>query len=357
LSQDGKMLAAACGQEVRVWAVPSGRELMALPGHQRVGLAVLSPDDTTLASTDVDGTVRIWRIGSEEGQLIDEIKPADLPPAPGSASKKKQLGAYRVAFSPDGKWLAWSRMTAGRGDEYVHVWDLAKRKRAGSLLIDGHVEYVGFSSDGDLLKTIDWKPGRAGYVHEVQHWSTSSFQRKGRPQRHPLPFRGAQLGGGRVFSSDGRLRAELSVKGQRINLTDLTTGRSAFCPGLPPVPPQLASRNWGGEMIGVHAGEMLTFSPDNKTLALGMNYAGLMVLLDVAAGRPRGRLDHPFGVAAQPKAFSPDGRYLFTISVQRAEKPSDAGDDSKWQNVGFVWDLRPQTGYAPETRKPIPYPP
>ena len=96
--------------EVRVWEVASGRALHTLRGHRGwVARLAYSPDGKWLASAGRDRVVRLWNMGTGKGAIAF---PFDAP----------RINA--VAFSPDGKLLA-----AGGGDDKsgeVRVWALPR---------------------------------------------------------------------------------------------------------------------------------------------------------------------------------------------------------------------------------------
>jgi serine/threonine protein kinase/WD40 repeat protein len=66
-SPDGRSLAIAFGDFVRVWDLTSGRETHVLRGHTQViqGIA-FAPDGTRLASISMDQTIRVWDVSPYE---------------------------------------------------------------------------------------------------------------------------------------------------------------------------------------------------------------------------------------------------------------------------------------------------
>jgi len=348
------MLTVCCGQKIKVWEVPSGRELIELPGHAVQAVAArFSPDGAMFVSIDSEETVRIWRVSAEDWQLIDEIEPGDLPPRAEGARKVRagpSLHGWTPAFSPDGRLLAWASRPFHREDR-VRVWDLEGRAEVAVLPVDGLVHLLSFSSDGELLKAIVISRVRAKDVHEIWQWSTSSFQRqKRKTPRYDFSFRhlGEKTFAPTSFSPDGELRVERRMTGEFLRITDLTTGRSGVYPGFPPLSPELKIRlaQAGHPGAGNSVVSSMSVSPDKGTVAIGMILSGSVVLWDVATGGPRARLDDPVpgAACALANAFSPDGRYLFTVSFHpaRALAQSDAG--AGWRRVGYVWDLQGESG-------------
>jgi WD40 repeat protein len=79
---------------------------------------------------------------------------------------------HRLAFSPDGKFLATHDY------ESVRLWDVATRRQAGSPIIgDFHFLAIAFSSDGKLLATCTADDGHGA----VRLWDIATRQPIGKP--------------------------------------------------------------------------------------------------------------------------------------------------------------------------------
>jgi WD40 repeat protein len=125
-------LAGAGGDgTVRLWEVPSGRELLCLRGGAPVHAVAFSPGGK-LAAVDGDGTVRIWEVPSGRQRLC----------------LRCGTSLEAVAFSPRGSLLA-----AAGADGVVHVWEAASGEKVLVLRHGGPVHAVAFSPDGQHLAT------------------------------------------------------------------------------------------------------------------------------------------------------------------------------------------------------------
>jgi WD40 repeat protein/serine/threonine protein kinase len=201
ISPDGaRAISASKDGTLRVWDVPTGRELRSLVGHKGwvIGVA-LSPDGKRALSAGDDKTVRLWDV--DTGDELCVFKGHTAP-------------ARAVAFCPDGR-----RAISGSDDTTAILWDLERGEalhtfsghhgsvRAVAVSRDGKFALVG--SDGRLdssltlwdvgthekVRTLDEDPvhrthnngvrtiaflpdGRsaitAGYDHLVKRWNLVS---------------------------------------------------------------------------------------------------------------------------------------------------------------------------------------
>jgi WD40 repeat protein/serine/threonine protein kinase len=135
-SPDGKLLAANCFLNLKVWDVETGKEVARLsqPGGGSFSFA-WSPDGKELATTGSEPIVRIWNPKTGHERLV-------LHGHEGFVSA--------FAFSPDGKMLA-----SGSSDRTVRLWDVQN----GHVLrrVQGYaraVQGIAFSPDGKVLASV-----------------------------------------------------------------------------------------------------------------------------------------------------------------------------------------------------------
>ena len=113
LSADGKRLAAGHFFDhfqpgtLRVWDPDRGQELQAFPGHtQSIASVVFSPDQKSVLTTGFDKTVRLWDLASGKEQRC---------------FKGHQGRACWAAFTPDGRRIV---SCASDADPTVRLWDV-----------------------------------------------------------------------------------------------------------------------------------------------------------------------------------------------------------------------------------------
>jgi RNA polymerase sigma factor (sigma-70 family) len=263
-SPDGKAVAGAWGNTVRLWEVPSGKEVHPFAGH-RVGLlsVACAPDGRTIATDDKDGHVCLWQ--ADTGRLLHAAQ-THLP------------YQYHGVFSPDVRTLA-----AGGPDSTVRLWDVATGREVRSITMTtagGGGWAQAFSPDGRTLAA-----GCAeGDDSAMGLWDVASGRQIRRLPWHKMRDSCA------VFSPDGRTLAA-SSQDDMIRLWDVASGRLLR---------QWACPWWSTTMA---------FSPDGRCLATAQSGYPDVHVWEAATGLERCRLAvDPQGVCAV--AFAPNGRRL-----------------------------------------------
>jgi WD40 repeat protein len=135
-SRDGRLLVAGSNDDTaRVWDVRRRRVVAVLPGGGNVNAARFVPGTgLVVATAGDDGRVRLWQ----------------LAPPPRAVLRPGPSGAAQLAYSPDGK-----RLAGGLGDGSVLVWGPGGEER---LVLPDRGEAVfslGFARDGTRMVTGD----------------------------------------------------------------------------------------------------------------------------------------------------------------------------------------------------------
>ncbi len=291
-SPDGKLLAADSDDgSIRIWDIAARRELYRLRGHtQRVLSVFFSRDGQLLASAGEDQTARVWNMRS--GNLIATLN-----------GHSKAVNS--CTFSPDSR-----RVVTGSDDETARVWDIATGKEL--LTLKEHPA-KGPSVPPSILKTVFSPDGRRilaiGNYMRVAIWDAVTGE--------VLPALGGHTSvpSSIVFSPDGKLMATGSLD-RTILLWQVGTGTIIK------------------SLIG-HGNQIveMAFSPDSKTLASAS--LDMTVKLWDVNGIP-----NPFShQSGSHVAYSPSGRTVAS-AVGREIKVWDA---TAWK-VSAVWQS--ETGQA-----------
>ncbi len=132
-SGDGRLIAGAGDDAIKLWDAESGRELFTFKGHTHgIWDLAFSPDARTLASGGQDHVIKLWSTVS--GQELKTLR-------------VHTAGVGALAFSPDGRKLA-----SGSQDQTIILWDVATGE--GEKSFAGHrawVNALAFSPDGQKL--------------------------------------------------------------------------------------------------------------------------------------------------------------------------------------------------------------
>lgn len=133
VSPDGKILAFGEGGTIRLHDMKTGRVGHSLSVRMAVDSAAFSHDSKFLATANGDGSARIWNVTT--GETVRVI-PAGVSTATGSQG---------VAFSPDGKILA----TASRK---IRLWKVATGEEIAALGVADEIPFcIAISPDGRFL--------------------------------------------------------------------------------------------------------------------------------------------------------------------------------------------------------------
>ena len=269
-----------------------------LEGHTgRVEEVSFSPDGTTLASGAVDGTVRLWDVGTHATVATLDIG----------------RGVTALSFSPDGTTLA-----SGANDATVGLWDVGSGEQIAVL--GKHPEYVeslAFSLDGNTLVS------GSGYGDStIRLWDVNAREQIGALIGHTSWVYSLS------FSPDSTTLASGAFDGG-VRLWDVPSRTS------------IATLEETSSITSV------SFSPDGSVLAYGA-FGGTVWLWDVASRAPVGTLEHP-GWAVYSISFSPDGRVLACASTAGAVWLWDVASKAPLATLqGHAADLVYSVAFSPD---------
>jgi WD40 repeat protein/transcriptional regulator with XRE-family HTH domain len=320
-SPDGQRLAAVSGNEIKVWDALTGRDLLTLFGHTGWGMGLdFSPDGRQLASTSLDGTVKIWSL-SPGRELVTVASPLTgygtriafnpngeefaANGGDGSATiwnsesgeprlrlNGHDLEVLNVAFSVDG-----ARLATGSLDETAIIWDAATGEEL--LTLPGHefgVRDVAFSPDGSLIAS-------GGFDGTGRVWDLDTETILFEITDH----KGLVLGV--AFSPDGTRLATSSTDGTA-KIWNVGTGELLY--------------TLSGHTAGIPD---IAFSLDGGKIATGSSDGTAIIWDSVTAVPILTLIGHSAGI--QSVAFNADGTMLATGSEDNTAKVWDVATGSE----------------------------
>jgi WD40 repeat protein len=298
---DGKTLATAGADGVRLWEVPTWKPRYHLK-HGSHAVA-FSPDGRLLAAGGLEGRICLWETatGREVRQLGQQLLDGEI---------------YTLAFAPDGKTLA-----SGGRDGHISFDDVATGKHLGMLRVPGRLASVAFAPDSQLLAS-------ATTGGKVQVWDVAA-------RLEVVQFRGREMAGIHVvFSPDGRILAAAPHHGG-FSLWDVSSGKElrrfekgsgyvAFSPDgrILAAPDHEAIHFWDAgtakELPALpwdrREYHRIGFSPDGKYLAVVGGHEPIVNVWDLTSREELTPLPaHRQGIRAV--GFAPDRRTLAAVRI------------------------------------------
>jgi WD40 repeat protein len=281
-TRDGRLLAAASEEVIKVWDAKTHELCQTLRGHEHwVKRLAFSPDGKQLVSACWARPIKIWDVvAGKELRTLNRHWDA----------------VCGVAFSPDGKYLA----SGGSKDEAL-LWNATDFSELAALQLprDESPLAVAFSPDGKRLAagSVLWD------LDEILQRQPDTFRLhfKNQKAHSTKGTRALVLKIGRedtitsvVYSPDGKVLATGHEHGKAV-LWDALTGQELVS--------MRPHRGW------VNA---LAFSADSKLLAVAGNRDEVLHLREIPSGKILASLQLDQQQATWPlsAAFSPDGKRL-----------------------------------------------
>lgn len=281
---------------VKVWEVPSGRELQAFSDFKNVSTLAFSPDGHSLLLGSHDNTLKI--IDAVSGTVTTVF------PLPGGIDPhgSSHDGVLSAVFSADGR-----HVLSATGDEYVRLWDVATGEcvrtfgrdpgKFGSGGVGAHVASVALSPDGRLglwEGRGDWHPGIEWGECRLFLWNMAtgrSVRALGGPPQGTVTST--------AFSPDGRLAVSAATDGT-MNIWDVAAA------ARPPI---------GAGTFGRRAERVtsVAIAADGRWALAGWDRR--LVLWDIRHGG-LARIFGPHDGAVTAAAFLPDGRRALSASLK-----------------------------------------
>ena len=292
-----------------LWEQSRSAELTTLGQHDTGVHGVrFSPDGTLLASSEINGTVKLWDYRTRK--LVDTLSDTTVQPGDGDDAAVKPL-----AFSPDG-----GRLAVGVGRDIV-LWEVASRRRIAVL--NGHskrVNFLVFAREGRILAS-------GANDSLVKVWDVTPAE----PREIAMLNVGFVVGC-LAFSNDGKTLAASGFD-PLIKRWDLSNLEAPV--ELPPLEAEGGHTSWVWAMA---------FSPKTNLL-ISASTGGEVIAWDVASDptkfSPR-KLALPHGSIGivNAVAFTPDGQTMLSAGTDNNITLWDlSGREQPLKLKGHVWEV------------------
>ena len=221
-SPDGKRIFSSQINKGTIWDASTGDEIMSFPENAGYVYAAFSPDGQYIASRATE----YWDVGQDNNiiKLRDASSGREI-----MSFKGHEEEIYGMVFSPDSKYLASCDLA-----EAIRIWDVETGKNVRTLKHDGGVFTIAFSPDGTLIAS-----GGSDADSKIKLWDVESGAQV-------MELKGHSSGiDNLIFSPDGN-RLVSDSRDNTVKLWDLSTGT---------------------ELLTLQAIDLITISPDGKTIA------------------------------------------------------------------------------------------
>jgi WD40 repeat protein len=305
-SSDGKTLATAGTDQVKLWDAQTMGERHTLEGHiGEIRAVAFAPGDKIVASAGADRTIRLWKTASGAQQQILE----------GHTDR-----VTRLAFSRDG-----AKLVSGSADGTVRVWNVEKGEQQAVFALTPGQEIRSLAFGAETLLAAGLWDGR------VKVWDASKALAKTTPVLPLLPTLTAK-GPDEIASFQADPRGASVLQFSRIDETLFIGGNETLRRWELPELKHVAA-------LPAHVGPInaLAVSRDGRSLAVSAT-GDRIYLRDGATGKLQRTLkvvsEGPLPAVVNCLAFAPDGKIL-AVGFHNPASPPNTGQLTLWDLESF----------------------